>query len=560
MPALKIRRNLLVSVLLVGALFAGSGVASGHAEREAFFPDGTGKVPTYRPMIAEPNLVVCTPSSGQKIQKIRDPKLRAVNLKLFENCRFRNLQDAVNALTERGTTVYMLPGVYKEKPFRAQPKCAKELAQGSEDEGAPILSYEQQMMCPQAQNLIGIFGDKTPADDKRQCNAAACDLQIEGTGQRPEDVRITGGFTKDGRWMKLNGIRADRADGLYLKNFTVELFEFNAVYVLETDGFVIDEIVGRWNDEYAFLTFAVDHGLYKNCEGYNNGDAAIYPGSASDLNSGSEEYSQTKRWAVEVRNCKAHHNALGYSGTAGNSVYVHDNDFYANQTGMTTDSIYAGHPGLPQNHAWVTGNRFYSNNINYVEKYVHSGKCDKPPAERGHKPPPGKPRWAGIVCPVIPAPVGTGMLIGGGNWNLLEKNYVWDNWRAGYMLFSVPAAIRDEPEKGFDTSHFNKYVDNFMSMTLGGKLDLNGVDFWWDDQGEGNCWQDNKTAKDWKITTNTMYPNGLPDCDSGGSAPVPNNPSKSGQIASCATYDRNDPEFRDPPGCDFFDTPEEPKP
>jgi hypothetical protein len=560
MTAIKIRRNLFVSALLVVSLVAGSGVASGHAEREASFPDGTGKVPTYRPMIASPNLVVCTPTSLDKIRTIRDPKLRAANLKLIKRCRFRNVQDAVRAVTERGTTIYMLPGIYREKPFRAQPRCAKELAQSSEDEGAPILSYEQQMMCPQAQNLIGIFGDNDPADDKRECNAAVCDLQIEGTGQRPEDVRITGGFTKDGQWMKLNGIRADRADGIYMKNFTVELFEFNAIYILETDGFVIDEVVGRWNDEYAYLTFAVDHGLYKNCEGYNNGDSAIYPGSASDVNTGSEEYSQKKRWSVEIRNCKSHHNAAGYSGTAGNSVYVHDNDFYANQSGMVTDSIYPDHPGLPQDHAWVTGNRFFSNNVNYVKKYVQSGICDKPPAKRGYKPKPGKPKWSGTVCPVIPAPVGAGMVIAGGNWNLMEKNHVWDNWRAGYMLIAVPAAIRNEPDKGFDTSHFNRYVNNFMSVTPRGKLDLNGVDFWWDDQGEGNCWQGNKTAKDWAITTNTMYPNGLPDCDSGGSVMVPSNPYKTGQIAACATYDRDDPELRDPPGCDFFDTPEEPKP
>lgn len=559
MPATKLHRILLIAMLLTAALAVGSGEAIGHTERQSSFPDGTGEVPTYRPMIAEPNLVVCTPTSLDRIRKIRDPQLRADNLKLVKSCRFRNVQDAVNAVTERGTTIYMLPGVYKEKPFRTPPKCAEELPQ-SEGEGAAVLSYEQQMKCPQAQNLIGIFGDTNPTDDKRECNAAVCDLQIEGTGQRPGDVRITGGFTKDGQWAKLNGIRGDRADGLYLKNFTIQLFEFNAVYILETDGFVIDEVVGRWNDEYAFLTFAVDHGLYKNCEGYNNGDSALYPGSASNLNSDSTEYSQTKRWSVEIRNCKAHHNAAGYSGTAGNSTYVHDNDFYANQAGVVTDSIYAGHPGLPQNHAWFTDNRIYSNNVNYVEDYVQSGKCDKPPAERGYKPARGKPRWSGIVCPVIPAPVGAGMVIAGGNWNLLESNYVWDNWRAGYMLIAVPAAIRDEPDKGFDTSHFNKYTANFMSMTPNAKLDLNGVDFWWDDQGEGNCWQGNKTTKDWTITTNTMYPGGLPDCDSGGSAPVPNNPYKTGQIAACATYDRDDPEFRDPPGCDFFDTPEEPEP
>jgi hypothetical protein len=555
----RLRRTPLAAIVLIVTLLA-SGAAFAHAEREAFFPDGTGEVPAYRPLIAKPNLVVCAPDSAKRIKRIRNPRLRADNRKLLASCKFRNLQDAVSAVRKRGTTIYMLPGVYRETPYRAQPPCAKDLPQPSEDEGAPILSYEQQLTCPQAQNLIGVFGDVNPADDKRECNAPVCDLQIEGTGEKPKDVLITGGFDKDGNWMKLNGIRGDRADGLYLRNFTIELFEFNAIYLLETDGFVIDKVVSRYNDEYGFLTFAVDHGVYKNCSGYNNGDSLIYPGSASDLNTDSEDYTQRERWAIEIFHCKSHHNALGYSGTAGDSVYAHDNEFFANQAGVVTDSIYPGHPGLPQNHAWFRNNLIHSNNSNYTEEYVQSGICDKPPAERGYKPPKGKPLWSGTVCPVVPAPVGAGMVIAGGNWNLLQDNTVWDNWRAGFMLISVPAVIREEtdPAKAYDTSHFNKYTGNHVSLNPAGLVDLNGVDFWWDDQGEGNCWELNVGAND-AVTSNTMYPTGLPDCASGGSAPIPNNPAKTSQIAACATYDRNDPQFRDPPGCDFFDTPEEPE-
>jgi hypothetical protein len=557
---MRVARPVLVGVLLIAAVVAASGVAQGHAEREAFFPDGKGSVPKYRPMIADPHLVVCAKDSRARIAEIADRELRAINLRLLARCRFANIQDAVRAVASKGTTIYVLPGVYREVPYRKPPRCARDLGGGDEGAGAPVLSYEQQLMCPNAQNLIGIFGDATPEDDKRICNAAVCNLQIEGTGDDPEDVLITGGFDREGNWAKLNGIRGDRADGLYLRNFTIELFEFNAIYILETDGFVIDRVVSRYNDEYGFLTFAVDHGVYKNCEGYNNGDSLIYPGSASDLNSGNADYTQKKRWAIEVVNCKSHHNALGYSGTAGNSVYVHDSKFYANQAGLVTDSIFAGHPGLPQDHSWFRNNEIYSNNVNYIEKYVHSGVCDKPPAERGHKPPPGKPKWSGVVCPVVPAPVGAGLVIAGGNWNLVEQNRIWDNWRAGVMLFSVPAPIREEtdPAKVYDTSHHNMFVRNRFGLALNGDADLNGIDVWWDDQGEGNCWQRNRGAEESGISSNTLYPQGLPDCASGGSLGLPNNPVKTGLLAPCATYDRNDPVFRDPPGCTLFDTPPEP--
>ena len=553
MRTAKTRRTTVALGLVLG-LVVSTGAALGHEERETSFPDGSGSVPAYRPLIATPNLVVCTADSKKRIKKIGDRKLRKVNRRLLKKCEFDSIQDAVNAVTKRGTTIYLLPGVYREERYRGRPACADQF----ED---TILTYEQQKTCPQAQNLIGIFGDSNPKDDKRVCDSAVCDLQIEGTGSRPEDVRITGGFDDAGEWAKLNGIRGDRADGLYLRNFTVELFEFNAIYVLETDGFVMNEMVVRYSDEYGILAFAVDHGVIKNCDGYNTGDAPIYPGSASDVNSDKEAYSQKKRWAVEIFNCKSHHSALGYSGTAGNSVYAHDNEFYENQSGIVTDSVFPGHPGLPQDHSWFADNKIYSNNNNYTEKYVQSGICDKKPAKRGYQPAPGKPKTSGTVCTAPPAPVGAGLVIAGGNWNLVENNQIWDNWRAGVMLFSVPAPIREEydPTKAWDTSHSNMFSDNAMSLTPADKIDLNGVDFWWDDQGEGNCWAGNKSGAGEEVTSNTMYPGGLPDCESGGSAGLPNNPYKSGQLAPCALYDREDETFRDPPACDFFDTPEEPE-
>lgn len=533
---------MLVALLIVTLLPSYVGA---HAERAAEFPDGSGSVPRYRPMVADQRLVVCKDESRSAIMKIDDPKLRAINLRLLGECGFEHIMDAVDALEKAGSTIYVLPGTYMEDPYRDAPKCAEAF------EDAQLLTYEEQYSCPYYQNLIPIFGDANPKDDKRRCDAPVCHLQIEGTGDDPEDVVIRGGFTKDGEWAKMNGIRGDRADGLYLKNFTVELFDFNAVYILETDGFVIDELVTRYTDEYGVLTFAVDHGVYKNCEAYGNGDAGLYPGSASDVNSESDKTGPLKRWAVEIDNCSSHHNALGYSGTAGNSVYVHDSKFFKNGAGVTTDSVFPDHPGLPQDHGWFTDNDIYSNNVNYYERYVHTGICDKPPAERGYE--------KGTVCPAPPIPVGTGVMIAGGNYNFFNDNRIYDNWRYGVMLFSVPAAIRDEtdPAKQFDTSHFNVFVENLMGI-LGNKSLPNGLDIWWDDTGTGNCWQDNSSFKDEGVTDNAMDPRGAPDCDSGGSPGLVFNPYKQVPLVPCAEYDPDDEVNRDPPGCDWFDTPPKP--
>lgn len=122
------------------------------------------------------------------------------------------------------------------------------------------------MQCRHNQNLVAILG-KT-------------NLQIEGTGATRLDVVV------DAKYQKLNAIRADKSNGIYFRNFTAQRTTFNSLYVLAGDGFVIDDVLTRWNDEYGFLTFASDHGLYKNCESYGNGDSGIYPGSASNINDG----------------------------------------------------------------------------------------------------------------------------------------------------------------------------------------------------------------------------------------------------------------------------------
>ena len=61
-----------------------------------------------------------------------------------------------------------------------------------------------------------------------------------GHGRRPRATSRS-----RARRAKLNVIRADRADGIYLKNFTVEYSDFNNIYVLETNGFRIDTIVSQ---------------------------------------------------------------------------------------------------------------------------------------------------------------------------------------------------------------------------------------------------------------------------------------------------------------------------
>ncbi|RFU87270.1 hypothetical protein DY218_07880 [Streptomyces triticagri] len=509
----------VLAALLVGLL---APAAAAHEERPVSFPDGSGSVPEHRG--GEPDLLVCKKDRKDFERRIAGfpEKLRTRNLKLFDRCRekgFEHLQAAVDAVDEPGMNIAILPGLYEEEPSQPKPRgaCARLKAPDSQL-GYQILSYAQQKRCPHNQNLVAIMGKKN--------------LQIEGTGAERTDVVV------DAKYQKLNAIRADRSDGVYFRNFTAQRTTFNSLYVLAGDGFVIDDVLTRWNDEYGFLTFASDHGLYKNCESYGNGDSGIYPGSASDINNG-RGY-DVPRYSIEITGCHSHHNMVGYSGTAGDSVWVHDNEFDHNMGGASMDSAFPGHPGLPQNHAKFERNLIHDNNEDYY-RHVADGTCAKPPAERGYE--------DGVVCPQISMPPGSGIITAGGNWNIYEDNWIYGHDRAGFFLSAVPAFIRGESawSKQTDTSHHNRYADNRLGTDRAGREKPNRTDVWWDGQGEGNCWQGD---------TGASTPRTLPTCGerrgdvSGGTDRLAGEPAKLAQLLVCADYDVQ--ARRLPAGCDWY--------
>ncbi|MDV9190551.1 right-handed parallel beta-helix repeat-containing protein [Streptomyces sp. SR27] len=519
------RRFVLALTAVLAALAAALLTAPGaqaHEERPVTFPDGSGSVPKLR--TGEPDLLVCKTDRTDFARRVSGfpATLKARNLALFERCArsgYRHLQQAVDAVDRPGLTIAILPGLYEEEPSLPPPAgaCATLKAPNSAL-GYQILSYEQQRQCPHNQNLVAILGKK--------------DLQIEGTGASRLDVVI------DAKYRKLNAVRADGTDGVYFRNFTAQRTTFNSLYVLAADGFVIDDVLTRWNDEYGFLTFASDHGLYKNCESYGNGDSGIYPGSASNINNG-RGY-DVPRYSIEITGCRSHHNMVGYSGTAGDSVWVHDNEFDHNMGGASMDSAFPGHPGLPQNHAHFERNLIHDNNSNYYP-YVADGTCAKPPVDRGYE--------QGVVCPQISMPPGTGIITAGGNWNLYENNWVYGHQRAAFFLNAVPAFIRGESAWGkqTDTSHHNRYADNHLGVDKSGNSRPNRSDVWWDGQGGGNCWQTDAGA---------ATPGALPGCGarrgevSGNTDRLVGEPVKLAQLLVCADY--NVQARRLPAGCDWY--------
>jgi Right handed beta helix region len=575
-------------------------VASGHIERASYWPDPApdasvnppagGKVPDARSLAsalddAAPGQtrVVCQsnsmgrvsssiaharkdgydirPHDHRTLSKGDAKQLHEINVALFHRCSYHEIQPAVTA-SGNNDRVVIMPGLYTEPTSRAQPtndpSCDQyEITNDKNQAGA--VSYAYQFHCPNDQNLIAVIGralgpgsdPQPPLEDRRGIPnlgpCIRCNLQIEGSGPSPDDVVIEGGNPANGNGgpeggVKDVGIRADRADGFVLRNVTVRHVNEHAIYLIETDGYLLDRFKTFYAGEYGVLTFVGDHGLMQNCEAVGSGDSGLYPGAGAE--GGEQRTPGTPfRYTQEVRFCDSHHNALGYSGTDGNSVHVDHNNFYDNAMGWSSDVFTAaGHPGFPQDSDLIEDNNFYSNNFN--------------PYVRGSD-----------VVPTVPVPVGTGMWIAGGNNNVIRNNRFFDNWRRGAMLYAVPDAfVCDDPANQIpgcnpaqtNTSHRNSFHDNVMGLALNGAHQPNGQDFWWSDWPGtvGNCWFRNTSYK-----PITSLPSPLPDCNNGTDPSLSvgkGNAEATAELLACLTViDSKDPNA---PNCSWFRTPPKPTP
>jgi hypothetical protein len=582
-------RQLLACLAALIASSVAAIPALAHVERTAYWPDprpdtsvipaAGGAVPKARSLASAldkskrgTTRVVCGPDSLKQVRAEiglarRDgvdlrptqtlplgrkaaASLLRINTKLFAMCKYHEIQPAVTA-SGNDDRVVVMPGVYTEPSSRAVPAFPQECDKyrTTSDHGSGAVSYEYQFHCPNAQALVAVIGRALgPGSDPPTTPASRpdphgipnlgpcirCNMQIEGSGPSPDDVVIDAGRVESGNGAPIGskkdvGLKVDRADGIVLRNMTVRHAAEHDVYLLELDGYRMNRMKFFYAGEYGALMFTTDHGLTDTCEGVGNGDSAVYPGGAPDTGTMRDtHFYPAARLNQTITHCDLHHNNLGYSGTMGNATHVIDNNWWDNATGIATDSFYAGgHPGFPQDSAVFENNRIWSNNFD-----VYGPKSD--------------------VKSATPVPVGVGILIGGGNDDIVRGNWIWDNWRRGTMLVAVPDAIsclgdvttpHCVPQHVSQTSQADHYYDNNMGRTPAGKPSPNGVDFWWDEfpGNQGDCWYSNRGSdgSEKSLTadppmppvTGTSIPKFLPmDC---GTAVGAGDAVKEGMLMAC---------------------------
>ncbi len=251
-------------------------------------------------------------------------------------------------------------------------------------------------------------------------------------------VILDGGFTLD------NGIKVLGADGVAVENMSARNYTENGFFWTGAKGYRGSFLTSSRTGDYAIYAFDSTDGILDHDYGSGAPDAGFYVGQCDPCN-------------TLVTNVISEYNGLGWSGTnAGGNLIIKDSIWRHNRAGIVPNSG-DGELNPPQKDQTVVGNLVYDNN--------------------------------NAKTPAIDAAIlamGNGILVAGGDENLVMRNRVWDHDLAG--IGAVP-----NPDTTVWFANRNRFVDNVVSDSREADLAAFG--------GDGNCFADNRfeTSKPAKI-------------------------------------------------------------
>lgn len=278
-------------------------------------------------------------------------------------------------------------------------------------------------------------------------------LVIQGGGTTPRETVLEG---KGASGIPAqNGILVDGADNVTMRNLDAENFVANGFFVRGVHGYVMDHVVAGFNHGYGLYAFESIGGRMTNSESYGAGDSGYYVGATVP---------QDKPEKTLIAHNQSYENVLGYSGTNSRYVDIRDNEFYNNGAGIVPNTLQSEKYG-PADQNSITENLVYWNNFNYYKP--DSPVKTSPQAVGGFN-----------------YPTGAGIVLFGIHNTTVRANLVFGNFKWGIATFS-------DPTYATASSQGNKMTFNTMGAAFG---DENGVDFYTDGTGPGNCWENNSTG------------------------------------------------------------------
>lgn len=287
-------------------------------------------------------------------------------------------------------------------------------------------------------------------------------LVIRGVDRN--EVILEGNYTLD------NGIRIVGAKGVAVENMTARNYRFNGFFWTGVDGYRGSYLTAIRNGDYGIYAFDSKNGLFEHSYGGGSPDAGFYIGQCNPCN-------------AVINDVLAENNGLGYSGTnATMNLTIMNSTFRYNRAGIVPNTG-DGEKLPPQESNVIVGNLVYSNN-----------NPDTPAID------------AALLA------MGNGILVAGGNKNLIVRNRVWDHDIVGIGAV-VNADKNTWPVSG------NMFKENDVSDSRTADLAV------FANQKAGNCFETNTFATSMPADIEKAQP-----CSGDPTAPMTNNPLPLAQL------------------------------
>jgi plastocyanin len=273
------------------------------------------------------------------------------------------------------------------------------------------------------------------------------DLVLVGPGVYREEVKVTvpsvvirgrdrDRVIVDGELQRPNGISVT-ADGVAVENLTVRNALINGLFWTGVRGYRASYVTAYSNKDYGIYAFDSVDGLFEHSYASGSPDSGFYIGQCHPCD-------------AVIDRVVAENNALGYSGTnAGGNLQIVRSIWRRNWAGIVPNTLDS-ELLPPFRQVDIVGNHVEAN---------HNRSAPGVPLE-----------WAAF---------GNGILLGGGNDSLVERNYVLDHVNHGIL-------ITPNLDEHLWTASGNRVRGNVVQGS--GRADLAMAA----PAGAGNCFQGNQ--------------------------------------------------------------------
>ncbi|MDQ1479700.1 MAG: hypothetical protein QOI44_561 [Actinomycetota bacterium] len=239
------------------------------------------------------------------------------------------------------------------------------------------------------------------------------------------------GTVLDGGFVRDNGIKV-LANGVAVENMTARDYTHNGFFWTGVKGYRGSYLDAIRNGDYGIYAFNSTYGQFDHDYGAGSPDAGFYIGQCYPCH-------------AVITDSISEWNGIGYSGTnAGGDLLVVRSIWRYNRVGIVPNSG-SGELNPPQHGVTIAGNTVYGNNN------------DKSAA-----------------ISIAQIAIGTGILVAGGNDNVVEHNLVYDHDIVGIGVIPLPEKVinPDDPKAiNFDARR-NRVLANAVSDSRAADLAL----------------------------------------------------------------------------------------